>query len=391
MKKHVKQRHQIIVKIAKTLVAPFFRAKLGFKLQPFDLKPYGPCLIISNHVTPFDPIFVTDTFGQQIYYLASEVIFSNGLISRVLEFCFAPIAKSKSQTDFAAIKEMINIAKEGGSVAVFVEGNSSFNGENYPFEDSIGKLVLMLKLPLVMFNLKGGYLTKPRWSIYQKKGRYTGEVKRIIPYEDYKHMGVEEISNLIRDNIKINAYTDSLNVDYKGKRRAEGLQRLLFACPVCHTPNNVYTKGKHYFCKECGLKAEYDLRGYLDITSRGKVDLVTLDHENLSAYEIYLKNNPSFSLTYQGRMIHIHKRRRAQKGQVSITLDKDGLTIVKKRKGEITQFPFDSINAIAVQQQNLLLIYIANQPTIGVRLNNIDSPYQMMITYEILKRLKQGE
>jgi 1-acyl-sn-glycerol-3-phosphate acyltransferase len=390
-RKYVKTRHQVIVKVAKFIAAPFLRAKVGIKIKPFDLKPYGPCLIVSNHVNPIDPILITDTFGQQIYYIASEIIFSNGLISRLLEFCFAPIPKMKSQTDVGAIKEMITIAKQGGSVAVFVEGNSSFNGGPYPFEDSIGKLVLKLKLPLVIFNIKGGYLTKPRWSVYPKRGLYTGGVREIIPYENYKDMSAEEISKLIREKIDVNAYRDSLDIDYKGKKRAEGLQRLLFTCPECHTPNSVFTKGHYYYCDHCGLKAEYTVRGYLDIPTRGKVDLITLDNENLTHYESYLKKNPTFALTYEGSLIHIYKRRRVQRGRALITLDKDGLTIVRKNGNEITQHPFATISAIAVQQQALLLIYIDGQPTIGFRLNKFDSPYQMMKTYEILKKFKQGE
>lgn len=388
--KFVKKRHNIIVKVAKPLVAPFFRHKANYQLKSFDLSNYSPCLVVSNHVNPFDPIFVTDTFGQQIYYIASEIIFSNGLISRLLEFSFAPIPKTKSQTDVTAIKQMITIAKEGGSVGVFVEGNSSFNGGPYSFEDSIGKLVLLLKLPLVIFNFKGGYLTKPRWSVYPKKGRYTGEVKEIISYEDYKHLSSEEIAQLIREKININAYKDSLDVDYKGKKRAEGLERLLFSCPHCHSVNTGYTKGHYYHCSKCQLKARYDLRGYLELPSRGKTDLITLDEENLHFYQQYLKNNPGFTLSYHGRMIYIYKRRRQQKGQVIITLGANGLTIIKKHRGEITQFSFETLDAFAVQQQALLIIYIKDQPTIGIHLDKSDSPYQMMKTFEIFKQLNKG-
>lgn len=384
--KFVKKRHQTIVKVAKRIVAPFFRTKAKFHLKPFDLTPYGPSLIISNHVHPFDPIFITDTFDQQIYYIASEIIFSNGLISRLLEYAFAPIPKTKSQTDINAIKQMITIAKEGGSVGVFVEGNSSFNGETYPFADSIGKLVLMLKLPLVIFNFKGGYLTKPRWSRYPKKGRYEGSVRQVIPYEDYRYMSAEQIGEMVREKIDINAYRDHLDVDYKGKRRAEGLQRLLFTCPECHGVNTVFTKGHYYHCKQCGIKALYDERGYLELPHLGRQDLVTLDKQNLIEYEKFILANPSFNLTYDARMIHIFKRNRIHQGRVTITLSQEGLSVIKQKNGQITQFTLDTIDAVAIQQQQLLLFYIEGQPTIGMRLNTIDSPYQMMKTFELFKK-----
>jgi len=389
--KFVKKRHQVLVKVGKVIASPFIRLKLGYKLNKYDLSQLGPSLIVSNHVTPFDPIFVTDTFGQQIYYIASEIIFSNGIISRVLEYAYAPIPKTKSQTDITAIKQMITIAREGGSVGVFVEGNSSFNGALYPFADSIGKLVLMLKLPLVIFNFKGGYLTKPRWALYAKKGKFTGEVREVIHYDTYKHMSAEAITKLIRDKININAYIDTLGVDYDGKKRAEGLQRLLFSCPVCHHVNSVSTKGKHYHCSHCRLKSEYDKRGYLHLPERGPVDLVTLDEENLNHYQQYLAENPEFSLSYKGELIHMFKRQRRRLGRVKITLARHGLTVVRHKKGEITLFPFDQIDAVAVQQQAMLIFYINNQPTTAVKLNKLDSAYQMMKTFEIFKKLSHKE
>ncbi len=389
--KYVRKRHHLIVKVARAIVAPFIRRKLGYQLQAFDLSALGPSLIISNHVTPFDPIFVTDTFNEQVYYIASEIIFSNGFISRLLEFSFAPIPKTKSQTDVTAIKQMISIAREGGHVGVFVEGNSSFNGAMYPFADSIGKLVLMLKLPLVIFNFKGGYLTKPRWSIYQKKGQFTGFVREVIPYESYRTMSAEAITELIREKINIDAYQDSLDADYVGKNRAEGLQRLLFSCPVCHHVNSVSTKGHDFMCKDCGYISEYDTRGYLTLPDRGKVDLVSLDRENIKHYERYLEQHRDFSLSFEGELLHLLKRRRKHLGAVEITLAYNGLTMVQKRHGDMTLFPLSQIDAVAVQQQAMLIFYIENQPTIAVKLNQTDSPYQMMKTFDIFKALSQKE
>lgn len=390
-RKFVKNRHQILTSVGRVIASPFVRWKLHYRMQPYDLSSLGPCLIVSNHVTPFDPIFLTDTVARPIYYIASDIIFSNGLISRVLEYCFAPIPKSKSQTDISAIKQMITIAREGGTVGVFVEGNSSFNGALYPFTDSIGKLVLMLKLPLVIFNIHGGYLTKPRWALYQKHGKVTGFVREVVAYEEYKTWGAEKISDYIREKINVNAYKDSLNVDYRGKKRAEGLQRLLFMCPACHHVNTVSTKGNYYYCSHCNLKTEYDKRGYLDLPKRGKADLVTLDKENLEHYHEFLKKHIGFTLTYKGELIHMYKRRRQHFGKVIITLGANGLTMVKKRGGEITLFPLSQIDAVAVQQQAMLIFYIENQPTIAVKLNKLDSPYQMMKTFEIFKQLSYKE
>ena len=72
---------------------------------------------------------MTSIFGHQIYYVASELIFSLGWKSRLLTHCFAPIPKTKSMADVTTVKNIMQIVKEGGSVGVYVEGNATMTGD----------------------------------------------------------------------------------------------------------------------------------------------------------------------------------------------------------------------------------------------------------------------
>ena len=53
--------------------------------------------------------------------------------------------------------------RKGGSVAIFAEGNRSFNGLTGDILPATGKLARSSGASLVTFRFSGGYLSSPRW------------------------------------------------------------------------------------------------------------------------------------------------------------------------------------------------------------------------------------
>lgn len=158
----VKFRHKVTFAALKPIFKVFYRLKYGTKIYNCKLKKKQPYLILSNHLTTLDPFLVSASFSRAIYSMASEDLFSSGY-GKLISFLTAPIPKAKSKSDLTAIKDCMRVAKEGGSILIFPEGNRSYNGELCNIDDSIVKLVKLLKLPLVLYNIVGGYGTDPRW------------------------------------------------------------------------------------------------------------------------------------------------------------------------------------------------------------------------------------
>ena len=65
----------------------------------------GPCLIVANHVTDWDPLLLAMSFPRlPLYYVASEHIFRQGFISRVLLWLMEPIARRKGAAGTDTVK-----------------------------------------------------------------------------------------------------------------------------------------------------------------------------------------------------------------------------------------------------------------------------------------------
>ena len=70
-------RHRFIYKILKIIINPFLKRKFNYSYE--KVKPANhPYIVLANHNTDYDPLFVGMAFPDQMYYVASEHIFRWG-------------------------------------------------------------------------------------------------------------------------------------------------------------------------------------------------------------------------------------------------------------------------------------------------------------------------
>ena len=252
-KKWVKWRHKPV----RILGMPIFwiiNSSLHYKGEFVKLEKGKPNLIICNHQTAWDMVVLYMSFNKPLYFVASDDLFFERY-SKALEFIFAPIPKSKSLRDVGAIRGMKQVVNEGGNVAIFPEGNRTYSGRTESIDPAIAKLVRFLKVPVIVYNLEGGYGVMPRWGQKIAKGKYIGKVKRIINPEDYEKMSDEELYQTIVNELAVD--DTKLNIHVSGKRRAEYLERLLYICPDCGL-SEFESHGNTFKCKKCGKEYTYN-------------------------------------------------------------------------------------------------------------------------------------
>ena len=253
-KKWIKFRHSVVRNIAYAIIYPYSRIKYGITIEKFKEQKDTPYLVLLNHQTPFDQFFVGMAFRGPIYYLATEDIFSMGFLSSLIRWLVAPIPIKKQTSDVKAVKQCIRVAREGGTICIAPEGNRTYSGRTEYMSDSIASLAKMLKLPVALYRLEGGYGTEPRWSDVVRKGKMRGFVSQVIEPEEYKNMSNDELFNIIEKGL----YVDEAVVDceYHHPKRAEYLERAMYVCPFCGL-SRFESKNEFCECKNCGAQIEY--------------------------------------------------------------------------------------------------------------------------------------
>ncbi len=249
----------------RTLYKPAKLLMEGLLNYSYTLGPKieGPCLILSNHVTDFDPILVGLSFPEHMYYVAGENVMRMGFLSKLVTRYASVIQRVKGTTDAEAALQILRTLRKGRNVCMFAEGNRTFTGETLPIAPATAKLVKMARSTLITYRLTGGYLSTPRWSTHRRKGRMTGAPVGVYPPEELKKMSEAEIADLLARDLYENAYEtqNKAPVAYKGKALAETLETALYLCPRCHRIDTLHSRGDRFSC-DCGLTMTLDEFGF---------------------------------------------------------------------------------------------------------------------------------
>jgi len=246
-------RHKVVTEIVRPFMVAYCRLRYGVKVPRFrDGK--GQYLILLNHQTPMDQFFVGMAFKKPVYYMATEDIFSNGWISKVIKYIIAPIPIKKQTTDIQAVMNCIKIVREGGNICIAPEGNRTYSGRPVYMNPAIAGLARKLGLPILLFRIEGGYGMEPRWSDVVRRGKLKAYVARCIEPEEAKAMTNDELMDAIREGLFVDEAC--LDQQFHHKKLAEYLERMVYICPDCglsrfESHNDTVT------CTKCGKTFRY--------------------------------------------------------------------------------------------------------------------------------------
>lgn len=337
----VKKRHAAVFAFLRFAMAPFLWLRYHYRAEKAPIRK-GPCIVLSNHQATMDPFFISKAFPFQLYFYASDDLF-NLKVSPLIRYLAAPIPKSKSVADLKAVMISLRVLREGGAIGITPEGNRTLSGRQWEMGDSVAKLVKTAKVPLVLFNLCGGYGTDPRWGVKIRRGtKFVGRVRRILTPEEYAGMSDEELFGIIKNELDVD---DTLSGErYKSRRRAEFIERALYMCPVCGSIGTIHSHGTGFCCTSCKTEAEYteDLKisppvgGYSRIYEwyeweRQEIVRRILGGEKISDGDILFRES-------------VKLQKKIKLPGNTVTLDKDSLMI--SGGGAETRYPLAEIDAI---------------------------------------------
>ncbi len=259
------KRHRLLWRLVWWPVRLWMLIRFNYRPRVSPVK--GPALIVSNHVTDLDPLFLGLTIKNPAYFVASEHVFRRPHLSRLLMWAQAPIVRMKGTTGGDTALVSIRRLRKGCSVAVFPEGNRTFNGVTGDIVESTAKLAKVSGASLVTHRFRGGYFTSPRWAGNDmRRGLFTGEIVNTYSPETLKTMTAAQVADIIRADIYEDAYATQAErkIPYRGRNLAQYLERALCLCPACGGMGTLHSEGDSIGCARCGLAATYTPLGYLE-------------------------------------------------------------------------------------------------------------------------------
>ena len=237
----------------------------AFKRQ----KKNGAMLIVCNHLSAYDFIhFSSAMYGAPLNFVVAEnMMYSMPIFAKLLGSYHA-ITKKQYFADIACVKSIKKYLDSGISVLVCPEGKVSANGVTGAIAPSIARLVQWLGYPVGVIKMQGASLARPKWAYnlrFVRRGKIITNCDMLFSAEETKKLPKDEIYRKICDALYQNEHKWQIDngIVFKGRRYAEGLDRLLYRCPKCGTEFNTTTSGNRWKCNECGNEVVYTYGGKL--------------------------------------------------------------------------------------------------------------------------------
>ena len=247
----------------------------------------------------------------------------------------------------------------------------------------------MLKLPVVIVNTRGLYLSYPRWAIYPKKGTATSFIKNIYLPEQIINYSEDDLYLAIKKDLYVNAYKDQEEDQqlYRGKKIAHGLERLVFVDLLKKIPFTTYTKNNKLKSTVSDFELTYQENGKVLTMDNQEKTLIEIDKEVKLAYFDYYQSYPSNQL-YEEKVLvtETFPNKKVKLGKANSFLNKDSIVLYFKDR-DINLY-FNDIKSIAIQGKRQLIIYL-NYQTYLIRLDDYSSPYKYILTYQFYKYLQK--
>ncbi len=306
------------------------RKSKAFKRQ----KKNGAMLIVCNHLSAYDFIhFSSAMYGAPLNFVVAEnMMYSMPIFAKLLGSYHA-ITKKQYFADFACIKNVKKYLDAGISVLICPEGKVSANGVTGSIAPSIARLVQWLGYPVGVIKMQGASLARPKWAYnlrFVRRGKVITNCDMLFTADEAKKLTKDEIYDRVCSALYQNEHKWQIDngIVFKGRRYAEGLDRLLYRCPRCGSEFEMTSQDSHLTCNKCGNDVIYGFDGHIvpqgDSVCPDRIDLWYDIQRELVAKEV---GNDDFRIS---NTVNLFVENEANNGYRFVangvlTLDKDKL------------------------------------------------------------------
>lgn len=171
----------------------FFPKIIGKK----NTKIKGKAVIISNHISMWDPLFISVVFSRQVFWMGKIELFKN-VFARFFFHIVKAFPVRRGEGDLPAIRHAFKLLRDGKLFGIFPEGTRIKSGEISRFEPGTSMIALKNDAPIIPLYIKGNY------KAFRRMKLIIGEPIRLADYVGSKSdpSTVEAASRFLENKIK---------------------------------------------------------------------------------------------------------------------------------------------------------------------------------------------
>lgn len=232
-----------------------------------DKLPKGtPYLLLMNHSSFIDMQIAANYLFPKPFATVTSV---DAFVGKTTLLRYVGcIPTQKYVPDLTLIKDIsYTLNKLGTTVLMYPEASYSIDGRATTLPDTLGKLLKLLKVPVVTMITHGAYSREPLYNMLRHRDvDISVDVTYLLSPEQIAASSPDELNAKIREEFSFDsfAWQKENNIVIDEDFRAEGLERLLYKCPHCKTEGKMESGGTTIRCTECGKEYELTELGELE-------------------------------------------------------------------------------------------------------------------------------
>lgn len=224
------------------------------KIHKVNMEQFkSPYLILGNHNSFFDFKVLTKAIfpHPSTYVVAIDGFIGLEKLMRKVG-CFD---KRKFVNDIVLVRHIAySLKKLGVNCTIYPEARYSLVGTTAILPESLGKMIKMLKMPVVTLITNGNHLRQPLWNqSHKRKLKTEATMTGLFSLEQIEKMSVDEINAKLKEAFFYDdfAYQKANKISITDPHRAEGLEHVLYRCPTCGAEFMMESDHDRLWCNHC--------------------------------------------------------------------------------------------------------------------------------------------
>jgi len=145
----------MIYRIARALVTAFLALFNNWSIEGrANLPEEGPVVLVANHISNWDPLYVACSVKRVVHFMAKEELFKNSF-SRMAFNSFQCFPVKRGKVDRNALRLAAAYLENGEVLGMFPEGTRSKTAEMLPFQPGAAMFALRSNALIVPVALEG--------------------------------------------------------------------------------------------------------------------------------------------------------------------------------------------------------------------------------------------
>ncbi|HBT20516.1 MAG TPA: 1-acyl-sn-glycerol-3-phosphate acyltransferase [Peptococcaceae bacterium] len=145
----------MMYKLGKAFFYFLFTYICRWKVRGADNVPQkGPAVIVSNHLSLWDPLVVGAAVKRRVYFMAKAELFRYPLVGIIVR-SWGAFPVKRGRLDREALKNAMRVLQRGDVLGIFPEGRRSVTGKLQEFKPGAVSLAVKYGAPIVPVGLIG--------------------------------------------------------------------------------------------------------------------------------------------------------------------------------------------------------------------------------------------